>query len=532
MLKTQAITIASRTSLLARIQTALVAKQLHKRQPELQLYFLFKQTQGDLDLSAPLWKLPVKGAFSSELSKLLWDKTADAIVHSYKDLPIIEVENTNNNTENIIVLPRADQRDLLLYKKEAMINPPDKITILTSSPRRMYLLANFLPHALPQSLQNRPIHFQAIRGNITTRLEKFIAVGSEAQAIVLAKAGLDRLLSQPENLFLSPDLLSLTELEKNQQTIREILSQCHFMVLPLSRCPNAPGQGSMCVEIRAKDIATKSIIQKIASLEMGLKAKFEALCSQKERTLLAGFGGGCQQKIGIAYLHRNSYGNIYYMRGINERQEEFYEYGLEREGSNEKQKVTEKNIRPWPLKGEALPLKRTPLAILQPTGLSHFWISRSVSWPTHWETEGRTLWAAGVQTLFNLAKRGIWVHGCADGLGEQEDSNIETLVEDTLAIGKFTKLSHSYNNYTSRYPIIATYKIELVGSIEGLKERTHFFWKSAQQFDLIMSYLPELRKAKHACGLGLTLLYLKEKLPYPPEVYIDHTEWLNKIKGS
>src|SRR5690606_9563647 len=33
---------------------------------------------------------------------------------------------------------------------------------------------------------------------------------------------------------------------------------------------------------------------------------------------------------------------------------------------------------------------------------------------------GRALWAAGVRTLQKLAERGLWAHGCADSLGEEE----------------------------------------------------------------------------------------------------------------
>ena len=34
----------------------------------------------------------------------------------------------------------------------------------------------------------------------------------------------------------------------------------------------------------------------------------------------------------------------------------------------------------------------------------------------------QVVWASGVQTWKRLARRGVWVNGCAESLGEQEPS--------------------------------------------------------------------------------------------------------------
>ena len=103
-------------------------------------------------------------------------------------------------------LPRADQRDILFLKKNNFlkIKLSNKISILSSSPRRVYNLEEFSKNYLPFKLKE--IKFVNIRGNIPTRFKKFIE-GPE-DSFVLAKAALDRLLNNNlEEFKLLADLI-------------------------------------------------------------------------------------------------------------------------------------------------------------------------------------------------------------------------------------------------------------------------------------------------------------------------------------
>src|SRR5690606_8693356 len=139
----------------------------------------------------------------------------DAVVHSWKDLP------TEENPETFIAatLPRADARDVLLFKKTSLER--SDVTISSSSPRREYNGRSFLKTALPWKVNG--IVFQSVRGNIPTRIAKFME--GDADGSMLARAALDRLLvNSDEGGAESAELKSL---------LNRVLDACRFMVMPL-----------------------------------------------------------------------------------------------------------------------------------------------------------------------------------------------------------------------------------------------------------------------------------------------------------
>jgi porphobilinogen deaminase len=70
------------------------------------------------------------------------------------------------------------------------IPAPRTITILSSSPRRSWLLEQALPELLPWRVE--ACQFAPVRGNIATRLARLTE--GRGDALVVAKAALDRLL--------------------------------------------------------------------------------------------------------------------------------------------------------------------------------------------------------------------------------------------------------------------------------------------------------------------------------------------------
>ena len=521
-------TLGGRQSLLSRIQISLVAKAIQKQSPKPKLDFLCRAAQGDRDSKTPLWKMPLeqegKGVFSSEFSDLLVNSQADLIIHSHKDLAL----ETHPKTEIIPILKRADQRDILLFKEEALhkIKIPEKVILLTSSPRRSFLLKSFLKKALPKALAGLPLTFEPVRGNVSTRIKKLKL--SKSHGLVLAKAALDRLFLSPADLFFDPRLITKEELEREQQEMRKILKEEYvFMVFPLSHCPNAPAQASLAAEIRKDD-------QKARELALSLEDPVNTRTSLEERKQLSSFGGGCHQKIGIACIERE-YGKIQYLGGEDEKGKDLWEKNFyPRDGGYKAKDKTLEKIWPRPKEALEIRIKRVSLAASLPDSPPQYaWVSRNEAWPEKWKIRGgkeTIIWTSGVQSLFSLAKRGLWVHGSADGLGEEEPG-IESLLGETDRKIEFVKLTHQKRIVASRWNTLSTYEIELNGKIAGIAERAHFFWRSATQFEWISKAYPEILEAQHACGPGLTYSYIRKKVLSPVRIYPDHDTWLRDISA-
>ena len=94
------ITIGSRESRLAVIQSEQVQAWIQKAHPELSVQILTMKTTGDIILNQALEKVGGKGLFVKELDRALVDGRSDLSVHSLKDVgttvcltvPVIPVE--------------------------------------------------------------------------------------------------------------------------------------------------------------------------------------------------------------------------------------------------------------------------------------------------------------------------------------------------------------------------------------------------------------------------------------------------------
>ena len=110
------LTIISRKSHLAQIQAEAVGKRILKYFPKIEIKFIQKDTQGDIDLNTPLHKMPEIGVFTNDIRNELIQKNADLAVHSWKDLPV-EMED---GTKISATIERAGLRDRLIFKKNSI----------------------------------------------------------------------------------------------------------------------------------------------------------------------------------------------------------------------------------------------------------------------------------------------------------------------------------------------------------------------------------------------------------------------------
>jgi hydroxymethylbilane synthase len=203
------------------------------------------KTAGDKMQQVPLTQIGGKGIFIKELEEALLDESIDLAVHSVKDVPT----DTPSRLMFPAVCRRDDVRDCLVGSTLASLRHGARVG--TSSLRRQAQLLHI----------RQDLDIRDLRGNVDTRLRK--VESGEYEAILLAKAGLDRLgVSQRISEILSPEV-----------------------------CMPAVGQGAIAVECRLKDVETADILGPLDDAETRT-----AIIA--ERALLAALQGGCQLPLG------------------------------------------------------------------------------------------------------------------------------------------------------------------------------------------------------------------------------------------
>src|SRR5258708_18452693 len=113
MAETTPITLrlGTRGSLLARTQSQLVANDLEKQHPGVQVELVIVKTPGDAITDRPLHEEGGKGLFVKELEVALLAGEVDFAVHSYKDVPV--------------TMPLVDQSGLVITATPAREDPRD-----------------------------------------------------------------------------------------------------------------------------------------------------------------------------------------------------------------------------------------------------------------------------------------------------------------------------------------------------------------------------------------------------------------------
>ncbi|WP_028786591.1 hydroxymethylbilane synthase [Terrimonas ferruginea] len=215
------------------------------------------KSEGDINLTTPLYEMGVQGIFTRSLDIALLEKRIDLAVHSQKDVPT----RLPAGIVQTAVLERASYKDVLVPKQdtdaipflEQLNNEDEAFTsfpavIATSSIRRR---AQWL-HRYPQSTMEN------LRGNVNTRLKKLAE--SQWHGAIFAAAGLQRIGVLPDNAI---------ELD---------------WMLP------APAQGAIVVVCGENDAFTYEACQSFHHLHT-------ALCTQAEKDFLRTLMGGCSTPI-------------------------------------------------------------------------------------------------------------------------------------------------------------------------------------------------------------------------------------------
>ena len=508
------VTIASRRSDLARIQAYQVGEALRAIHPQIEINYSFHESLGDKNLNDPLWKMPEKGVFTQDFRAGLLRGDFDLVVHSWKDLAI----EVDPETEIVATLPRADARDLLLVRRDRWdeVKRTGMMSILTSSPRRAYNLESFLRDALPAQINE--LRFESVRGNVQTRVRKMLE--QDVDGLIVAKAAIDRLLSaqplsEPPAVAGGPLPAEFDEFAQTRQFLRETLSRCRWMVLPLSANPSAPAQGALAIEISRKREDMRALVA-----PLNCSDTYTAI--EHERAILRGYGGGCHQKIGVSVVRRE-FGEVTFLRGLTDDGVVLDSRSIQTPRATVK-KIPRKQL--WPLDAsEARPFMSERIEVEQPSEPVSLWIAKSDALPEDWTIGVRQIiWTSGLQTWKRLAKRGVWVNGSAESLGEHEPTRIETIAGSEI---QWLKLTHD-RGYEGDIPTLATYRLKPRDGRLDLTGRKHFFWKSGSSFEYALSQHPWLMEMSHYCGPGNTQRILR-KQGVEPVVFLDHEQWLEEM---
>ena len=236
--------IGTRGSMLAKWQAESIRKKLFAA-TGVEAEIVIIKTSGDRMQQAPLTQIGGKGIFIKELEEALLEETIDVAVHSVKDVPT----DIPSRLMFPAVCRRDDVRDCLVGSTLANLRHGARVG--TSSLRRQAQFRHLRPD----------LDLRDLRGNVDTRLRK--VESGEYEAVVLAKAGLDRLgLSKRISEVLSPEV-----------------------------CLPAVGQGAIAVECRLKDAEAADLLAPLDDAET-------RTAILAERALLAALQGGCQVPLG------------------------------------------------------------------------------------------------------------------------------------------------------------------------------------------------------------------------------------------
>lgn len=491
--------LGTRRSALAWVQSSQVAASLRTAHPGLEVELTGIDTRGDRILDVPLSSMQGKEFFTAEIDAALLEGRVDFTVHSLKDLSL---ERPPGLVLAAVPL-RANPRDFAIFAADV----PERLAagaglrIGTSSPRRAELLPPFFRQALPYGARNK-ISLETLRGNVDSRLRRLLEPrGSERQldGVVLALAGLSRLFADT------------TTDRQGHALLQEILQGLPFMVLPLTDSPGAPGQGALALECRSDDTATRALLAALEDPPTRGAITFE-------RRLLVEHGGGCHQRFGATLQWLSGLGGLLQIAGRSSNNVDIAErrwlpdvvlpapVGPVRiwDGS-----VTSRTVATPLVDANALASRLKAPAVF----IAH---SRALPANAAASMPGRAVWTSGSKSWFALAAQGVWVHGCAEGLGAEAAAAV--IAEPVLRLpapGQWAVLTHAgaeepwQCDRWAGADVIATYTIaeaDLPDSA-GLPSATHVFWHSVAQFERGRGLVSGT--AQHATGPGKTFDHVR-----------------------
>ena len=495
--------LGTRGSPLAMAQSRLVATALQRLHPEVAVDLFPVSTRGDRNLDTPLQDVQDPDFFSAELDEALLAGAVDFCVHSLKDLP----QARPHGIVTAALPPRENPRDVIVWRGDvpARLAAGDLLRVGSSSPRRQGNVTDFLAYALPAARRPPVIELLSVRGPVDVRLGRLRQPRGEAgglDGVVLALAGLVRLWNDPAG----------------RTVLEPLLQDVRFMVLPLTKCPAAPGQGVLAVECRAGDDVVLGLLRGLHDPET---AELVAL----EETSRLSIGRTDRPALGVTAIRHGELGPVSLVRGsiasgvierLDWNRPAAPREALGFDGSAWQRLCTRQPATPRPQLGDLGP---------EAAVFAAYWHAlQDQTLPA-----GARLWVSGVESWRQLAARGLWVEGCGDNLGFAEvRATLGCPVLGLPPLRDWTALTSTgavpgwqdsgVGQVLATYAIVPPQDETLLRSLrESAARATHFYWSSPEQFHALRGALPV--NARHACGAGKTLRALRaagtDAQPFP-----------------
>ena len=182
--------LGTRGSKLALVQAETCAASLRATGIEVEIRII--RTTSEHHPDTPLAVIDQRDIFTRQLDEALLSGEIDLAIHSMKDVPT----ETPDGISLAAVTRRHDPSDVLVSDERYVVDElPQGAVVATSSLRRR-----------AQLLHHRPdLEIVGIRGNVDTRVRKMRE--GAADAVVLARAGLERLGLDAPHTVIPPDIV-------------------------------------------------------------------------------------------------------------------------------------------------------------------------------------------------------------------------------------------------------------------------------------------------------------------------------------
>ena len=184
------VILGTRGSRLALVQAETCAASLRTTGIEVEIRVI--RTTSEHHPDTPLAVIDQRDVFTRQLDEALLNREIDLAVHSLKDVPT----EIPDGISLAAVTRRHDPSDVLVSDERYTVDGlPHGAVVATSSLRRR-----------AQLLHHRPdLEIVGIRGNVDTRVRKMRE--GAADAVVLARAGLERLGLDASHTVIPPDIV-------------------------------------------------------------------------------------------------------------------------------------------------------------------------------------------------------------------------------------------------------------------------------------------------------------------------------------
>jgi hydroxymethylbilane synthase len=478
----ETIRLIGRSSRLSLLQIDIVKSRIEAMFPDMKVEIIARTSKGDQLQNVPLHTVEGSDFFTQEIFDALKNDEADIAVHSLKDMSSEHFFGENK----FAVVDRDDVRDVAIFNGNISdkIKKGESIVVGTCSPRREEMATVFLQKALPQLHSTINIETKPIRGNVETRLRKLNS--GEYDATILATAGLNRLLAS----------------EVDAPVIKELLNDKKLLFLPLIECVPAPCQGAIVGEAHYTNKKAIAVLDKIND------QKLYADCVN-EKKAAAEYGKGCLQKFGVTTLSYEDKSTLY-AAGRDQHETEFnYWYSIPALSTSGKNFFSSTDhmgsffgydIDQADIKIESRVVYVSNYKAVQSKALIE-------------SLKNTRVWAAGTKTWYELARKGIWVEGCADAFGLEflEKAWQMPLLNIRKEEVQVITNHHGAANWKAKgwktsgtYETKAEQKKELAEQLSGADI---IFWTSFQQYELYKNVLKN--KVQHVCPSGETAVLLR-----------------------